>query len=131
MARCRVALTSDFRRFYGLTLPDDIRQVSPQALLDLLDGLTGIDGSLYREYRLDHDELDTGTSGDGDGYRLSNHAFTQDTMLLADMRNMLAAQFNSQLKKGAPGVPMVMMPGEQGKRRKSGHLSLADMQFVE
>lgn len=97
----------------------------------MLDGLTGIDGSLYREYRLDHDELATGTSGDGGGYKLSNHAFTQDTMLLADMRNMLAAQFNSQLKKGAPGVPMVLMPGEQGKRRKSGHLSLADMQFVE
>ena len=112
-------------------MPDALSVVSPQTLLDLLEGLTGIDGSLYREWRLDHDKPQQGGGGRDDWYRLSNHAFTQDTMLLADMRNMLAAQFNSQLKKGAPSVPMVLMPGEQGKHRKSGHLSLADMQFVE
>lgn len=113
-------------------MPDALSVVSPQTLLDLLEGLTGIDGSLYREWRLDHDKPATGTSGGGDGYRLSNHAFTQDTMLLADMRNMLAARFNAGLEKGSQQVPMVLMPGERKHSGKqAGHFSLADLQSMD
>ena len=106
--------------------------VAPQTLLDLLDGLTGIDGSLYREWRLDHDKPQQGGGGgQDDWYRLSNHAFTQDTMLLADMRNMLAAQFNAGVEKGSQKVPMVLMPGEQKHEDKQpGHYTLAEMQFA-
>lgn len=113
-------------------MPDVIGVVWPQTLLDLLEGLTGVDGSLYREYRLDHDKPQQDGGGQDDGYQLSNHAFTQDTMLLADMRNMLAAQFNTGLKKDSQKVPMVLMPGErkhQGKQ--SGHYTLAEMQFAK
>ena len=105
--------------------------VGPQTLLDFLEGLTGVDGSLYREYRLDHDKPQHGGGDQDDWYQLTNHAFTQNTMLLADMRNMLAAQYNAGLKKGSQEVPMVLMPGErkhQGKQ--SGHYTLAEMQFA-
>lgn len=124
-------MTCDFQRFYGLTLPDALGVVAPQTLLDLLEGLTGIDGSLYREYRLDHDKPQQGGGGQDDRYQLSNHAFTQNTMLLADMRNMLAAQYNAGLEKGSQKVPMVLMPGEQKhKGKQSGHYTLAEMQFA-
>lgn len=112
-------------------MPDALSAVSPQTLLDLLEGLTGIDGSLYREWRLDHDKLQQGGGVRDDGYQLSNHAFTQDTMLLADMRNMLAAQFNAGLEKGSQHVPMVLMPGERKHAGKqAGHFSLADLQSM-
>lgn len=125
-------MTCDFQRYYGLTLPDALSVVNPQTLLDLLEGLTGIDGSLYREWRLDHDKPQQGGGGCDDWYRLSNHAFTQDTMLLADMRNMLAAQFNAGLEKGSQHVPMVLMPGERKHAGKqAGHFSLADLQSMD
>lgn len=102
-------------------------------MLDLLDGLELMDESLYREWVLTHPERnpEAGENASSE-IRLSFHRYTQETMLLADMRNMMAAIINSKRDPKAKEDPIspVLMPyaGEQpGKASGSG---LADMQAM-
>lgn len=109
-----------------------MRECQPQFLLDLLDGLELVDDSLYREWMLNHPNPDAASTGRKDeGMRLSYHGYTQETMLLADMRNMMAAIINSKLdpkESKTKQVDPILFPGDKtGGEKRSNASSLNAM----
>lgn len=78
-----------------------------------MEGLEGYDQSLYREWRLNNEEI----SGDGDkAPRLSYHSYSQDTMLLNHLasRVELLCQAFVRNEDGDPAIDPVFFqsPGE-------------------
>lgn len=66
-----------------------MRVYGPSFLCDLLDGLEGIDGSLYRAWVLQHGpKPDKGSARRGKR-RLGYLSYSQDSSLLLDMANTL------------------------------------------
>ena len=109
-----------------------MRECQPQFLLDLLDGLELVDDSLYREWVLNHPNHDAASASRKDEkMRLSYHGYTQETMLLADMRNMLAAIINSKIdpkESKSKQVDPVLFPGDTaGGEKRSGASDLNAM----
>lgn len=91
-----------------------------------------MDESLYREWALNHPATDAASSRGGDGKtRLSYHRWTQETMLLADMRNMLAAIINSKLdpkESKNKQVEPILFPGDKpGEGQRFGASDLNAM----
>ena len=91
-----------------------------------------VDDSLYREWVLNHPNPDTASTGRKDEkMRLSYHGYTQETMLLADMRNMMAAIINSKIDPKDPKskqVEPVLFPGDTtGGEKRSGASDLNAM----
>lgn len=77
-------------RFYGLRLPEAIRVEEPGMMLRLMSGLTGIDGSLYREWVITHRPPTVSDDDDDSGeIRLIHHGFTQDSQIMLSIRNMV------------------------------------------
>lgn len=101
-------------------------------MIDLLDGLELVDDSLYREWVLNHPAADmSSTRRKDEKMRLSYHGYTQETMLLADMRNMLAAIINSKIdpkESKSKQVEPVLFPGDTaGGEKRSGASDLNAM----
>lgn len=97
-----------------------------------MDGLELVDDSLYREWVLNHPNPDTASTGRKDEkMRLSYHGYTQETMLLADMRNMMAAIINSKLdpkESKTKQVDPILFPGDKtGGEKRSNASSLNAM----
>lgn len=75
-------LTCDFQRFYHIRILDAstaVREHGVAWLARLLGGLESYDGSIYRERLLNDMPPKQGDDGEP---RLSNHGYSQDTMLL-------------------------------------------------
>ena len=75
-----------------------------------------VDDSLYREWVLNHPNPDTASASRKDEkMRLSYHGYTQETMLLADMRNMDPKE--SKTKQVDP----ILFPGDKtgGEKRSN------------
>ena len=89
LRKCRVEVVCDFRRFYNLNLPDDIKRYEPSYLCDLLDGLEGIDGSMYRAWLLQYEPVDENDKSERGKRRLSYLSFSQDSALFLEMANTL------------------------------------------
>lgn len=101
-------------------------------MIDLLDGLELVDDSLYREWVLNHPAADmSSTRRKDEKMRLSYHGYTQETMLLADMRNMLAAIINSKIdpkESKNKQVEPILFPGDKpGEGQRSGASDLNAM----
>lgn len=79
-------MTSDFRRFYMLDWPDCMKTHAPGQLLALLDGLTGVDGSLYRAWRMEHRPSRQEDPGDR---RLSYVGWGQSQLLQMELVNTI------------------------------------------
>lgn len=85
-----------------------------------MSGLTGYDGSLYREWLMEHPGEQADAPGDDAEHRLSYHSYTQDTMLLAALYNLLLARFTD----GKHDPPYILQPGQPDPKKKGTHESL-------
>ena len=122
---------SDFQRFYGLNVHTVRRVEDPSYVCDLLDGLEGIDGSLYRAWQLEHYQSD-GESDGGGRRTLSYVSWTQSQMILLELSNnmeavrtMLARVLGD--RKAQPN--MLLPPGVEPVEEKPRGMSLANMSF--
>ena len=79
-------VTCDFRRYYQLTVPNDLHGLKARTVYDLLVGLLLIQGSLYAGWVLQH----VPASGEPpEKQRISAYAWTTQVSLLTDIRNLL------------------------------------------
>lgn len=65
-----------------------LREFEPSYVSNLLDGLEGVDGSLYRAWSLDRNPPKPGGDGKQDR-RLQWLSYSQDSTLLLEIRNLL------------------------------------------
>lgn len=72
-----------------MNLPADLSVYGPSFLCDLLDGLEGIDGSLYRAWMLQHGPKPDKGDKRHRKRRLGYLSYSQDSSLLLDMANTL------------------------------------------
>lgn len=87
LGECRVAVSADFQRFYNINLPASMGRMEPSWLCDLLDGLEGVDGSLYRAWMAEHHPL---LREDAKSMpRLSYLTYGQSQMLMLSMTTSL------------------------------------------
>lgn len=104
-------------RFYQLKLPQALGECSPDFLDTLRAGLLCMPESLYRAYVFQHDEVQSDNDGEGAGV-LSFYQFGQDSAMLMDVRNMLAALVNGRIEKEKYHISMVKPPQFAGVGKK-------------
>lgn len=103
-------VTSDFRRYYQLTVPTDTRHIPGTVLFRLSQGVAQINGSLLRERLLEKAPAAPEASKPTMGW----HGWDEKTMLLLNLNNLLSAFL---------GVKTISPPG--GKQESSAALEKA------
>lgn len=89
-----------------------MHEYEPEWVEDLISGLSGYDGSLYREWLLNHPDEEETPSGTSAENRLSWHAYTPTTMVCAEIYNLLLARWTNGK------ADRLLQPGEQSERSK-------------
>ncbi|OZG68280.1 hypothetical protein [Bifidobacterium eulemuris] len=113
-----------------------LHDYDPSYLCDLLDGLEGYDGSLYRAWMMEHHPLSPNGGGNAARRQLGWLGYSQTNMLLLDVANMLEVIRVQLARLGGDGKTkpdMIFPPGVEppSERRRSGVVKTAGMGFDE